>query len=118
MVVGLDVVVLMEVGRTGALGLVEVEVAVVDVEESVVMVVVEREEEEEGVVVVVSLVLVLADMGSVAVTVATTVVRDPPTVEVRVLVCVTTFTVAVELCTPMDIEFSRHVAPVLLLRFF
>lgn len=101
------VVVLMEVGRTGALGLVEevdVDVGCVDV---VIMVGVEMEVEVEVEVevsgdedVVVWLVEVLADEDCETVMVTITVVGEPSTVEVRVLVCVTAVSVPVGLCTP------------------
>lgn len=101
----------MEVGRTGAPGLVGVEVDVdVAVVERVVVLVEEIwafEEEVEGDVVVswvfvkfnVVLLVILAGEDCDTVMVVTVVVGDPPTVMMIVLVCITV-AVAVELGTP------------------
>ena len=112
----------MEVGRTGAPGLVVelVDVAVVgvavdDVCVVVAIVVVEVwvcEEELELVV----LVEVLTDEDGMTVMVTTTVVGDPSAVEVSVLVRVTTVAVVVDLCTPEIASISKsasmlHQAP-------
>lgn len=93
--------VLIEVGRTGAPGPVDVSVEDVDVEVAVVddsLVDVELETELELVLVLV-LVVVLAE--GVTVTVTMMVVGEPLADEVRVLVRVTTVAVAVALCTPV-----------------
>lgn len=108
------VLVLMEVGRTGAPGLVGVVVVPCDdvvVEVCVVAVgedegsVLEEEVDEVMVVVWVSgeveavlLVEVLVGSGCGTVRVVTVVVGDPPTVTTTVLVCIVV-SVAVELCT-------------------
>lgn len=110
----LVVVVLIEVGRTGALGLVGLVVVPCDdvvVEVCVVALVEEEgsvaEEEVDEVMVVVwasgeveavLLVEVLVGSGCGTVRVVTVVVGDPPTVTTTVLVC-NVVVVAVELCT-------------------
>lgn len=117
----------MEVGRTGALGLVGVVVVPCDdvvVEVCVVAVedegsVLEEEVDEVMVVVWVSevveaawLVEVLVGSGCGTVRVVTVVVGDPPTVTTTVLVCIVVV-VAVELCTPG----MKPLASLLCLRF-